>query len=58
MGHRDLATTQRYVDYAPNEQEVEMFDRAFGMVALSRLHHALFVLMAVRRAAWDHWACD
>ena len=30
MGHRDLATTQRYVDYAPNEREVEMVDRAFG----------------------------
>lgn len=29
MGHRDLATTQRYVDYAPNEREVEMVDRAF-----------------------------
>lgn len=30
MGHRDIATTQRYVDYAPNEREVEMVDRAFG----------------------------
>lgn len=30
MGHRDLATTQRYTDYAPNEREVEMVDRAFG----------------------------
>ena len=30
MGHRDLATTQRYADYAPNEREVEMVDRAFG----------------------------
>jgi integrase len=30
MGHRDLATTQRYADYAPNEKEVEMVDRAFG----------------------------
>jgi integrase len=29
MGHRDLATTQRYADYAPNEREVEMVDRAF-----------------------------
>jgi integrase len=29
MGHRDIATTQRYVDYAPNEREVEMVDRAF-----------------------------
>ncbi len=30
MGHRDMATTQRYVDYASNEHEVEMVDRAFG----------------------------
>jgi integrase len=30
MGHRDLATTQRYTDYVPNEREVEMVDRAFG----------------------------
>jgi hypothetical protein len=22
MGHRDMATTQRYADYAPNEREV------------------------------------
>lgn len=29
MGHRDIATTQRYADYAPNEREVEMADRAF-----------------------------
>jgi integrase len=29
MGHRDIATTQRYADYAPNEHEVEMVDRAF-----------------------------
>ncbi len=30
MDHRDLAPTQRYADYAPNEREVEMVDRAFG----------------------------
>ena len=30
MGHRDLTTTQCYADYAPNEREVEMVDRAFG----------------------------
>jgi integrase len=29
MGHRDIATTQRYADYSPNEREVEMVDRAF-----------------------------
>jgi integrase len=32
MGHGDIATTQRYADYAPNEREVEMVDRAFGGV--------------------------
>ena len=26
MGHRDMATTQRYADYVPNECEVEMVD--------------------------------
>lgn len=30
MGHRDIATTQRYADYAPNEREVEIVDRAFS----------------------------
>jgi integrase len=30
LGHRDIATTQRYADYAPNEREVEMVDRAFA----------------------------
>jgi hypothetical protein len=30
MGHRDLATTQRYADYAPNAHEVAMVDRAFA----------------------------
>jgi integrase len=30
IGHCDIATTQRYADYAPNEREVEMVDRAFG----------------------------
>jgi site-specific recombinase XerD len=30
VGHRDIGTTQRYADYAPNDREVEMVDRAFG----------------------------
>ncbi|MGI8439859.1 MAG: tyrosine-type recombinase/integrase [Thermoleophilaceae bacterium] len=30
MGHRDIATTQRYADYAPNPHEVEMVEAAFG----------------------------
>jgi integrase len=29
LGHGDIATTQRYADYAPNEREVEMVDQAF-----------------------------
>jgi integrase len=28
MGHRDMATTQRYADYAPNEREVEVVPRS------------------------------
>lgn len=34
MGHRDMATTQRYADYAPNEREVEMVDRALATIGL------------------------
>jgi integrase len=30
MGHRDLATTQRYADYAPSAHEAEMVAAAFG----------------------------
>lgn len=30
MGHRDLATTQRYADYAPSEREGEMVAAAFA----------------------------
>lgn len=30
MGHRDLATTQRYADYAPNAHEAEMVEAAFA----------------------------
>jgi integrase len=33
MGHRDLQTTQRYADYAPNAHEVAMVDRAFAGLA-------------------------
>lgn len=29
MGHRDISTTQRYADYAPNPHEVAMVDAAF-----------------------------
>jgi hypothetical protein len=30
MGHRDIATTQRYADYAPNVREAELVARAFA----------------------------
>ena len=30
MGHKDIATTQRYADYAPRAQEAAMVDRAFA----------------------------
>jgi integrase len=30
MGHRDISTTQRYADYAPNPQEVAMAEAAFA----------------------------
>ena len=30
MGHRDIATTQRYADYAPNPHEVQMAEAAFA----------------------------
>jgi site-specific recombinase XerD len=29
MGHRDLATTQIYADYAPSAREAEMVAKAF-----------------------------
>jgi integrase len=30
MGHRDIATTQRYADYAPSAREAELIAAAFG----------------------------
>lgn len=30
MGHRDIATTMRYADYAPSQHEVAMVDAAFA----------------------------
>lgn len=29
MGHRDIATTQRYADYAPSPHEADMLAGAF-----------------------------
>ena len=37
MGHRDLATTQIYADYAPSAREAEMVAAAFGRSERSRL---------------------
>lgn len=30
MGHRDIATTQRYADYSPNPAERDVVEAAFG----------------------------
>jgi integrase len=30
MGHRDIATTQRYADHAPSAHEVAFVEAAFG----------------------------
>ncbi len=30
MGHRDIATTQRYADYAPSAREAELIAAAFS----------------------------
>jgi integrase len=35
MGHRDLATTQIYADYAPSSREADMIAAAFGTVGTS-----------------------
>ncbi len=35
MGHRDIATTQRYADYAPSTREAELIAAAFGKSALT-----------------------
>jgi len=31
MGHRDIATTQRYADYLPNPQERDIVEAAFAL---------------------------
>ena len=36
LGHRDLATTQRYADYAPGHREAELIEAAFGSDSGSR----------------------
>jgi hypothetical protein len=59
MGHRDLATTQRYADYAPNEREVEMVDQAFGEGSMANRRRCLRKpLDCPVLAALDHRAHD
>jgi integrase len=36
MGHADIATTQRYADYAPSKREAEFIEAAFGRVQPDR----------------------
>jgi integrase len=33
MGHRDIATTQRYADYAPSAHEAAFVEAAFGLAS-------------------------
>jgi len=35
MGHRDIATTQRYADYAPGHNEAELVALAFAQATLA-----------------------
>jgi hypothetical protein len=35
MGHRDIATTQRYADYAPSAVETAMVEKAFTRPAVA-----------------------
>ena len=37
MGHRDIATTQRYADYAPSAHEAAFVEAAFGRENSSRV---------------------
>jgi integrase len=46
MGHREIATTQRYADYAPSAHEAELIAAAFDSVA------------AVSSEAMERSACD
>jgi integrase len=36
MGHRDIATTQRYADYAPSAREAQLVEAAFGVESRTR----------------------
>jgi integrase len=48
MGHRDIATTQRYADYAPNAREAELVAAAFARAENGRVNGS-----PVTRAAGD-----
>jgi integrase len=37
MGHRDIATTQRYADYAPSNNEAELVARAFAQARIEEV---------------------
>ena len=37
MGHRDIATTQRYADYAPSAREAELVAAAFARGRATRV---------------------
>lgn len=41
MGHRDIATTRRYADYAPSAREAELIAAAFGVQAMERASSVL-----------------
>ena len=38
MGHRDIATTQRYADYAPSAREAELIAAAFARDSVGHAH--------------------
>jgi len=52
MGHRDIATTQRYADYAPSTREAELIAAAFGRPRSPRRARNL----TSRRSAGAHGA--
>jgi hypothetical protein len=47
MGHRDIATTQRYSDYAPSPHEAAFVEAAFGNARRTPASLSESVVMAV-----------
>jgi integrase len=41
MGHRDIATTQRYADYAPSAHEAAFVEAAFGGTGRCRRRYSV-----------------